>query len=99
MEQDVQFMRLEPEKVLYVANMCDQAVTIASDLYKAASPDPLCQVSAPFAPPLGLQADIKPLTRPCTTEEFNSTLPPIFHGKLEKKAPKTKTVREALNIH
>ena len=43
-EEEVEFVRLEVTKVLYVANMCDQAVPVSAEDFKAATADPLCEV-------------------------------------------------------
>uniref|UniRef100_A0A7S0R7X6 DUF2470 domain-containing protein n=1 Tax=Pyramimonas obovata TaxID=1411642 RepID=A0A7S0R7X6_9CHLO len=44
-EEEVEFVRLEVDKVLYVANMCDQALPVSAEDYKAADADPLCLVA------------------------------------------------------
>jgi len=42
-EEEVEFVRLEVSKVLYVANMCDAAVHVSIADYREAIADPLCK--------------------------------------------------------
>jgi hypothetical protein len=52
-EEEVEFVRLEVSKVLYVANMCDAAVHVGIADYREATADPLCKVDTQTRRPVG----------------------------------------------